>query len=709
MRKLLLFITAFIAVSSTTCIKLFAEGKIGQKVLMLQKQNVFSKQVNPLKLSASQFDEQSENILRSYTLLDLSGDVINIVNTQPDYLRITVPIDKGHNSFTVLLFKENISPNGFKMETSDGNIYNPEKKPVNYRGIVEGNPSSVSAFTFAEEEVMGLISNGGGNYVIGKLEGNTSAKHIIYNDADVIPAFNFHCASNTISAPVLNYKDGNLPTVQSANCVNWYWEIDYDVFTGKGSLVNVNTYVNGIFNQVSTLYANDGMSITLQTVYVWTSTDPYTGPSTSDFLNQFGSYRTSFSGDLANLIGYAGGGGVAYVNGICASTAYRMGYCGISSSYQTVPTYSWTVEVVAHEEGHLFGSSHTHDCKWNGNNTRIDNCGPAAGYNSGTCAAGPIPTKGTIMSYCHLSPNPGIDLSLGFGPQPTALMLNKVNTATCLTACSGCATPAQPGTISGNTSVCSSTSQTYTITAVSGATSYTWTLPSGWSGSSTTNSITTTAGSAGGTITVKANNGCGSSAVRSLTVSTTTTVPAKPGLITGSSTACANQQGVPYSIVAVGGATSYKWIVPAGAHVSDGITTSSGNNLTTTSTSVTVNFGSTSGNVRVRAINNCGMSTARTKAVSFTCREAGTITKEEDILDAKVFPNPSSTDFTIVIENAEDQEIYIYVYDATGRLAKPVIEKAPSVVKINGLPAGIYSAVIKAKGYNKTFRLVKTE
>jgi hypothetical protein len=83
---------------------------------------------------------------------------------------------------------------------------------------------------------------------------------------------------------------------------------------------------------------------------------------------------------------------------------------------------------------------------------------------------------------------------------------------------SGCTLPAQPGAITGNTTVTSGTSQTYSIAAVSGATSYTWTLPSGWSGSSTSTSITATAGSTGGTISVKANNACGSGSSRSLTV-----------------------------------------------------------------------------------------------------------------------------------------------------------------------------------------------
>lgn len=72
--------------------------------------------------------------------------------------------------------------------------------------------------------------------------------------------------------------------------------------------------------------------------------------------------------------------------------------------------------------------------------------------------------------------------------------------------------PSQPGAISGSTSVTpSETGLIYSITAISGATGYTWTLPTGaWSitGGSGTNSITVTAGTAGedGDITVTADN-----------------------------------------------------------------------------------------------------------------------------------------------------------------------------------------------------------
>ncbi len=81
-----------------------------------------------------------------------------------------------------------------------------------------------------------------------------------------------------------------------------------------------------------------------------------------------------------------------------------------------------------------------------------------------------------------------------------------------------CLSSAIAGAISGNKTICSGSSNTYSIKAVSGATSYTWTLPNGWSGTSTTDSITTTASATSGNISVTPHNACGSSSAQLLNV-----------------------------------------------------------------------------------------------------------------------------------------------------------------------------------------------
>src|SRR5690625_7606059 len=89
-----------------------------------------------------------------------------------------------------------------------------------------------------------------------------------------------------------------------------------------------------------------------------------------------------------------------------------------------VPVYSWTILAMSHVMGHSFGSSLTHACAWNGDNTPIDVCGPTFDFTySEGCTNGPIPYNegGTIMSYCHLLNNVGINFSMGFGEQPANL------------------------------------------------------------------------------------------------------------------------------------------------------------------------------------------------------------------------------------------------------------------------------------------------
>ena len=165
----------------------------------------------------------------------------------------------------------------------------------------------------------------------------------------------------------------------------------------------------------------------------------------------------------------------------------------------------------------------------------------------------------------------------------------------------GC-TPATPGTISGNTSICSSSSNTYSITAVSGATSYTWTLPSGWTGSSTSSSITATASTTSGNISVTANNSCGSSAAKTLAV-TVNSIPSTPGTISGNATICSGSSNT-YSITAINGATSYTWTLPSGWTGSS------------TSNSITATANTSGGNITVTANNTCGSSSAKTLAIT---------------------------------------------------------------------------------------------
>jgi gliding motility-associated-like protein len=165
--------------------------------------------------------------------------------------------------------------------------------------------------------------------------------------------------------------------------------------------------------------------------------------------------------------------------------------------------------------------------------------------------------------------------------------------------------PKTPGTIAGPADACAeSEGFTYTINPVDGAEKYTWAVPAGWeivNGQGTT-TITVKAGKAAGSISVKAENKCGSSlpAEMPLTVSTK---PEAPTAITGESSGCV---GSSLTFIVKGGASDYNWTVPAGWSITGGQGTGT----------ITVKVGEGSGTVEVKATNNCGESAGLSKSVS---------------------------------------------------------------------------------------------
>ena len=174
--------------------------------------------------------------------------------------------------------------------------------------------------------------------------------------------------------------------------------------------------------------------------------------------------------------------------------------------------------------------------------------------------------------------------------------------------------PFAPGTITGTSNnLCPNgvSNPTYTIASVSGASSYTWTAPIGTtivSGQGTT-SITLEVSSSfvSGTLSVIANNLCGSSIVKTLALSS---IPVTPGIITGiSNNLCPNGVSNPtYSIAAVAGASNYTWTAPVGTTIVSG--------QGTTSIILQVLSSFSSGAISVVANNGCRTSVARTMSLS---------------------------------------------------------------------------------------------
>ncbi len=408
--------------------------------VILQEKGQFVKS-HPLEISGeSHLHATVSEYVASFSLLDLqTSEIQELLEQGPALLNLALPGIAG-NQYELLLKRQQITAPDFRVITSAGDtIIGAEDNGLHYQGIVRDQPNSLVAISIFEEEVMGFVSTGKGNLVLGKLKGERT--HILYNDLTLHATNPFRChirETDDDSGPANSGTQRG-----TTNCVQLYWEVNNDIFQEKGNMTNTLNFVMGIFNQHRALFANDDISVVFSEVFVWVLPSVYVGTTSQDILGAFENFTASFNGDLALLIGYWNPynmGGLANLDGLCRSDwDKKKAMADINSSYSLIPTYSWTVHVITHEEGHLLGSKHTHACDWNGNNTAIDGCGPTYGAPQvtyeGNCSGAPIPSNGgTIMSYCHLGPV-GINFNFGFGTQPKNVIVDKINNANCLTTC----------------------------------------------------------------------------------------------------------------------------------------------------------------------------------------------------------------------------------------------------------------------------------
>jgi hypothetical protein len=374
--------------------------------------------------------------------------------------------------------------------SSLGGMEAPYQPGRHYRGIIKGQPHSLVALSVFENELMGVLAQQGtGNMVIGHLPGKSNEQYILYEERHVLETPDFDCSYLGLSGKEesIDYSPSTGEKIVVNNCVEVYLECEYNMYQEYGSIQGTVNYMTGLFNVVATLYQNEQIPTVVSEIYVWDTPDSYATSSTSSALNSFRSFRSSYNGDLAHLVsrGAPTGGGIAWVDVLCTSFGYAYSY--IYSSYNDLPAYSWSVNVLTHEMGHNLGSRHTHDCAWTVNGVpdqAIDGCGTAAGAGGGPCPAGPIPASGTIMSYCHLIPGVGIDLGLGFGPIPGDLIRSRVQNASCLNTCSsGC--DLEVNTTHTNNSCFGESSGMASATGAGGATPYSY----AWSNGSSSASI----------------------------------------------------------------------------------------------------------------------------------------------------------------------------------------------------------------------------
>ena len=566
----------------------------------------------------------------------------------------------------------------YQITVSNGQKIMANKNLKHYQGIVKNDPNSIVAITFSENEIIGVVSTDDGNFNLAF--DRQIGEHIFFNDKNLKHKPDFECSvwhddfDEYDSEMLLN--DSKSSSRGTEKTVRLYFETEYDIYTTLGSIPAVETYVSGVYNQVSALYRNESINTSLSQIMIWNTTDPYTAPEPGGLLTQFQSVKTSFNGDLGQLLTFRniGGGVAAGFNGLCnGSISQRLSVAMVERAYSTVPTYSLTVFIVTHEFGHLFGSRHTHACVWNGTNTAIDGC---AGYSEptipgtpgyGTCPIPGIPANGgTLMSYCNWQPV-GVNFNLGFGPQPGNVIRNSVLNASCLIS------------ITGPTSISQCKTYNYYLTNISSG--FTWGCSSNLTVTGTGTSVNVKGNTAGaGYLFIK-----NSSNVEIARLNLTVTCGNAPVLcrIDGPESVSTSSVFQYSAITSCGSPTSYSW------YVSPSTYSMTGNGTGT----VNITFNSSGSYTVTAVVSNAYGSDQENKYVQCLYKSPFIFYPNpvNDILFIDVDQQVMQDNYLAAGKSAGNFSCEIRLYNTTGVPALQTISGSSSIqLNVSNLPSGIY-------------------
>ncbi len=347
---------------------------------------------------------------------------------------------------------------GARVEAVDGRGVRAVKLPdhVYFTGTVRGEPDSRVLLIAARDHVRGFVAARGTVYPFGP---DRRGRHRSYALRDVDPTAyprpGAFCANDLhrdqvesllvsrsarvaagLEPPPIAYTSSGLVQADAAI------ETDHELWARFGSDAQTLDYLASLAAASSAIDERD-VSVRLSFSYVrlWpTASDPWSATALDQQLAEVRNYWTNPANDMDAIAGphalvhFISGksvqGGIAYIGSVC-DPRYSFGVSQVFGHFDlSDPTQIWDVLVVTHEIGHNLGTPHTH-CY----SPPVDEC-----YDQeANCYAGPVVcSRGTIMSYCHLSCGGLPDMDLVFGDVVSAQIRSTVATASCLTPAGDC-------------------------------------------------------------------------------------------------------------------------------------------------------------------------------------------------------------------------------------------------------------------------------
>ena len=458
-------------------------------------QNLLYKKIEQDKNNGEKFEraggifikaENNKEILREFK----NSEEVSFLNYNPelfDKLGQTVSIELPLKNSSIIVELEAVDNEfySYTVTTEKGDAFPANRAIKHYRGIIKDNKNSLVALSFSAETANGIIANETGNFNVSSI--NDTEATVFFKDDNTVYENFFECGDTDKNIDYENLKNVLPPAtsfepidLSNFKCLRIYFELRYDMFERfafidttdvETDIISKTTgYFSSVFNQVATLFFNEGITAVISELKINTGPDSYpvyTGTlqsngcaslndnETGDVFTQFGAnLTTNYNGDIAQLVSAKRGTSTAkaalrqganYQNNTLCTVPKNQLFSSVNIGIESCNTnknffenYSWNINVIIHELGHNLGSSHTHSAVWYPEYTSqgyyvyypIDNCAPYSTVSGYTAILTPKTNDqqsgGTIMSYCHLSGNNGILFTKGFSEQPRNRIRSKI-------------------------------------------------------------------------------------------------------------------------------------------------------------------------------------------------------------------------------------------------------------------------------------------
>jgi len=319
----------------------------------------------------------------------------------PQLLEVPVGIDQ---SVTLNLERfEVIAPDArFLLGGPGGDVPTRHPDVVLYRGTIEGEPQSLAYVAVSSGGMINGFVRGeaSDNYVLSTVPEDIKAGNSILTVRQGLGAANPDvpfCGTEFDSDLITTFEKAASPegiTADGPRLVRIAVDGDQALVSMFGSTLEAQDYIVQLIGAVSTIYQRDlNVRLWLAFARLWPSGgEPFTPYDLSGFRSYWVNNEDTAGLNLVQLMSGVRNtsyGGIAYISNTCNGFGYSI-IALINGTFTAPVTYpddgNWDLNVCAHELGHNCGTQHTHDDQYI---PHIDDCGNG------------VPSRGTIMSYCH--------------------------------------------------------------------------------------------------------------------------------------------------------------------------------------------------------------------------------------------------------------------------------------------------------------------